>query len=251
MIRYILVDDDPQILDSVKAKIDKISETYELKHIESYHSSLKAYKEVKPTDFDLLIVDFEMPAYTGLELAKEIALNKKVIFLTSTTNNEKLVINSLDIAGFLSKPFEIDEFESILKNKIINKKHTLPFIKSNDHITLHIGKNRDVRFTPEQAYYISTSINVNGEKPDKNCVHIYGKNDEILNKNIRKSINELSEELVSHGFEKTSKSTIVNMSHIKERDNTNISLFSCKETFEITAKEKVGFVAKLRAKLNF
>ncbi|MDO6600639.1 LytTR family DNA-binding domain-containing protein [Tenacibaculum sp. 1_MG-2023] len=249
MIRYILVDDEPKIIESVKTKIDSIAKSFNLVHVKSFESSLKAFEEVNEVDYDLLIVDFEMPVYNGVELAKKVGVNKKIIFLTST-NNEKLVINNLDISGYLSKPFEIEEFQQILKNKVIGKIKLSPISNPNVTITLHLGRNRDVRFQLDQAFYLSTSRNFKSNQPDKNCVHIYGENDIVLIDNVRKSINELHSELKIHGFEKINQSTIINMLHIKERDNTNISLFHCKETFEVTAKEKLSFVGRLRAKFK-
>ncbi|WP_373941021.1 hypothetical protein [Polaribacter sejongensis] len=85
----------------------------------------------------------------------------------------------------------------------------------------------------------------------KNCVHIYGKNNELLKKDICKSIIELDKQLGVYNFKKISQSTIINMEHFKERDNINISLFDTKESFIITDKEKRGFVSKLRNKLGF
>ena len=252
MIRYILVDDDPRTLEKVKIKINTVANDYELQHIASFNSSKKAFEEVNEDDYDLLIVDFDMPVYNGIELAKKIALDKKIIFLTSTTDNEKLVINNLDISGYLSKPFEIDEFQKVLKNKVIGKIKPASITNTNSTVTLPIGTNRDVRFQPNQVYYISIARNSTNEiKPDKNCVHIYGENDEILFQNVRKSINELNETLKKYNFKKINQSTLINMLHIKERDNINISLFQCKETFQVAAKEKISFVSKLRAKLGF
>jgi YesN/AraC family two-component response regulator len=249
MIRYILVDDDPEILKWAKADLDTIAKDYELKHVASYSSSKKAYENIQKDDFDLLIVDFEMPVYNGIELAKKIATHKKIVFLTSTTNNEKKVINNLDISGFLSKPFDVQEFESILKNKVINKINTVSNNQTN-LINLLIGSNRDIQFNPTLAYYISSSKFNNEAAPVKNCVHIYGKNDKILYKNVRLTINELYKKLESYNFNKVSQSTIINMAHLKERDNIHINLFNTEQTFEVTAKEKMGLVAKLRSKFK-
>lgn len=250
MIRYILVDDDPNILERVKTKIDSLPKEYELQHKKSFDSSKKAYQEINEDDFDLLIVDFEMPVYNGIELAQKIANGKKIIFLTGESNREKQVINNLDISGYLSKPFDIEEFEAIIKNKIIGKVRTVKTYSQSDLMTLNLGSKRDIRFKAEQVYYITTSININGEKPDKNYVHIYGKNDKVIFRNVRISINELNQILAHYNFKKNNQSTIINMAHVNERDNSNISLFDTKETFEITAKEKMGFVAKLRATFN-
>lgn len=247
MIRYIIVDDSPKTLVNVKRKIDTISKDYHLHCVGSYDSSIKAFENALKVDFDLLIVDFKMPVYNGIELALKIAKNKKIIFLTSTSNNEQLIINSLDISGFLSKPFDITEFQKILKNKIIGK--TNPEISQNTNpITLQTSGNKDVIFTTEKIYYISTSRNFKGEQPDKNYVHFYGKNDELLFKNIRKSIKALNKELAEYNFNKINQSTIINMKYLKERDNTHISLYDCKETFNIAQKEKTGFIARLRGK---
>lgn len=252
MIRYILVDDNPKVLERVKAKIDTINNDYQLKHVGSFNSSRKAFEEVNELNYDLLIVDYEMPVYNGIELAKKIASKKKIIFLTSTLNNEKEVINSLDISGYLSKPFEIDEFQEILKNKVIGKIDTI-IPKQDSLITLSIGNNNDIRFASEKVYYITSKRN-NGKQPAKNCVNIYTKNDELLfnpKKKIRKSIRELKKELSVHNFEQINQSTIINIAHIKSRDNTHIELYDCKEGFVISSKEKEHFLYKLKNMFKF
>lgn len=243
MIKYILVDDEPKTLERVKKKIDTIAKEYDLQHVKSYDRSKIAFEEIQKEDYDVLIVDFEMPVYNGLELAEEVALNKKIIFLTSTTNNEQEVINTLDIAGYLSKPFEIDEFETILKNKVIGKINTpITNYQKGDLITLGIGVNKDFGFYPERILYILTS--------NKNCVSIYGENDTIIEKDIIITITKLAEKLKFFGFEKINQSTIINTNYIKNRDNVNLSLHQCKQTFKIGNSEKAGFIKRLREKLG-
>ena len=164
MIRYILVDDDPQTLERVREKIDIIAKDYALQHVKSYDSSRKAFEDINEHDFDLLIVDFDMPVYNGLELAKKVATHKKVIFLTSTINNEQKVINRLDISGFLSKPFEIEEFEAILKEKILGKVNNQKPYKKGDLVMLAISKNKNIGIYPEEIYFISSALISSGHK---------------------------------------------------------------------------------------
>ena len=247
MIRYILVDDDPNTLKGVKTKIDNLSKDYELKHIASYDSSKKAYQNINEDDFDLLIVDFDMPVYNGIELAQKIATNKKIIFLTSTTNNEKQVINSLDISGYLSKPFEVEEFEAVLKNKVIGKTNSKKTFKKGERLTLAIGVNQDIGFYPDKTYYISTSRNIKKYQSNKNCVHFFGAQDDVIVTNVRISINDLSKKLEPYGFEKINQSTIVNLSKIDNRNNKKIELLDCEETLFIGDKEKKGIVYKIRS----
>lgn len=248
MIKYILVDDDQKTLDRVKFKLDNLPKYYELEYVSSYNSSKVAAEDINPEDYDLLIVDFEMPVYNGIELAERVARNKKVIFLTSTTDNEKLVINAIDIAGYLNKPFDLEEFTTLLKNKVIgNISRVSKILKT---VNIQIGVHKDIQFLPESVYYITTSRNCNGKQPDKNCVHIYGKQDDLLFANVRKSINSLSQELINYNFEKLNQSTIINMSHIKERDNVHLELHNCKETFEIKSSFKESLISKIRSAIS-
>ena len=250
MIRYIIVDDAPQTLVKVKAKIDTISKDFDLVHIASYNSSKKAFENIKKEDYDLLIVDLEMPVYNGIELAQKVATNKKIIFLTYTIDNEKLVINRLDISGYLSKPFEIDEFKTILKNKIIgNLTDSISFDK-RDFLIIAIGVNQDVGFHLNKTFYITSSRNHRGEQSSKNCVHFFGKNDEIIVPNVRISINELSEKLKPYGFEKINQSTIINLSKINKRYNKELTLIDCEEMFVIGDREKTGIIIKIRSLLG-
>jgi DNA-binding LytR/AlgR family response regulator len=239
MIRYIIVDDNPKVLEKVKAKIDTVAHEYELEHIASFNSSKKAFQEVNQADFDLLIVDFEMPVYNGIELAKKIANDKKIIFLTSTTDNEKLVINNLDISGYLSKPFEIEEFQQILKNKIFGKINIETKFKKGDRLTIAIGPTQDIGFYPDETFYIRTNIS-------KNYVDFYGEQDKIKVTKVRITIKELSEKLKPYGFEKINQSTIVNLSKINKRYNKILTLVNCEEEFMIGDNEKLGLITRIR-----
>jgi DNA-binding LytR/AlgR family response regulator len=197
-----------------------------------------------------------MPVYNGIELAKKIAIGKKVIFLTSTTNNEKKVINSLDISGFLSKPFDFEEFEAILKNKVIEKVNTKKPYEKGDVVLLSISKNKNIGIYPEDVFFISSALISTGyklidnkhkkvEKPQSNLVHFYGKNSEILFENVRLTISELETKLSNYNFRKINQSTLINTNYIRNIDNRNLELYYCKEPFEISVKEKTTFFEQI------
>ena len=246
MIRYILVDDEPKVLKRVQAKIDTLPKEYELEHLNSFDSSKKALEEVNADTYDLLIVDFEMPVYNGIELAQKIAANKKIIFLTSTTDNEQKVINRLDISGFLSKPFDIEEFEAILKNKIIGKVKAKTRFKKLDLVTIAVGATQDIGFCPDDTYYITSSRNEKGKQANKNYVHFFGAHDEVLTPNVRITIKELSKKLKHYDFERVNQSTLVNLTKFDKRISKKLYLKDCNETFDIGENEKTDIIMKLR-----
>ncbi len=256
MIRYILVDDNPDILDRVKTKIDKLSKDYELQHVKSYDNSKKAFQEINEDAYDLLIVDFEMPVYNGIELAQKIATNKKIIFLTSTTNNGPKMMNALNVSGYLSKPFDSEEFETILKNKVIGKINNKKTYQKGDLVILPISKNKNMGIYPEDIYFISSALVSTGhkllngkqikmEKPEGNLVHFYGKNSEAIFEDIRITISDLESKLSYLGFRKINQSYLINTNYIRDIDNRNLKLYHCKEPFEISAKEKTSFLNNL------
>lgn len=249
MINYILIDDDEPTLEYVKLKIDTIAPDFELSHIASFNSSKKAYEQAGLLDFDLLIVDYDMPVFNGVELAQRIAKNKKVIFLTSTVDNEQKIVNSVNIIGFLSKPFEIDSFATIVKNKLLEA----PTAKQQgaiDNYFLPIGSGGGVQLKLNDTYYISTSRNNNGQQPERNHVHIYGKNDELLFKNVRCTIKKLAEVLASENFEKINQSTMINRNLLKRMDDVHVELYNTKESFKISKQEKLSFLQRLKNKLS-
>lgn len=236
----------PKILESVKSKIDTIAKYYDLKYVASYDNSRIAFEEINADHYDLLIVDFTMPGFNGLQLAQKIANGKKIIFLTGESNKEKQVINNLDISGYLSKPFEIEEFETILKNKIIGKINRNNTFKKGERLTIAIGVNQDIGFYPDKTCYISTSRNIKKYQSNKNCVHFFGEQDDVIVTNVRISINELSKKLEPFGFEKINQSTIVNLSKINKRNNKELTLLGSEEEFTIGDNEKKGIVSRIR-----
>lgn len=65
------------------------------------------------------------------------------------------------------------------------------------------------------------------------------------------SISDFYKKVAHHRFEKISKQTVINISHVKERDHIHVSLHNSLQTFEITGLEKKNFIEKLRAKMRF
>ena len=100
-----------------------------------------------PGDFDLLIIDIQLPGMNGFELAEKIIKeNDNVPFLFLTARNEKKDrIRGLKIGAddYICKPFDIDELVLRIRN-IIRRNHSpdateQPYVTdiSVGDITLH------------------------------------------------------------------------------------------------------------------
>ena len=78
--RILVVDDDTMNLKRTKMILGK---TYDVELVES---GIEALEKMRREDFDLILLDIEMPESTGMEIAEKIKPylpNVKIIFITS------------------------------------------------------------------------------------------------------------------------------------------------------------------------
>lgn len=106
MIRAIALDDQPPALEIVKhfcARIDLV----DLQRTFSRTQEAMAYLEAHPVD--LLILDINMPAVSGIDFCK--SLPKKIMIIFATAYSEHAVEGfSLNAVDYLLKPFSFDRF---------------------------------------------------------------------------------------------------------------------------------------------
>ncbi|MDH5600835.1 MAG: response regulator [Gammaproteobacteria bacterium] len=122
MYRILIVDDEENIVNSLKRSLRKISEW----EIETFTSGTEALRRAEGCTFDLFISDFRMPGLNGVEFlsqVKKIQPNAARIILSGYTDLEALVgaINEAEIFRFINKPWNDYEFiltiEQALKYK--------------------------------------------------------------------------------------------------------------------------------------
>src|SRR5215210_5905677 len=108
MQRVLLVDDDPQALDSTR-KILEFS-GYEIVAASDGQSALDIVRSSKKPGFDLVITDVRMPRLGGLEFLRALSLcgeSMPVILMTAFGKIEDAVwAMKLGAVDFLTKPFK-------------------------------------------------------------------------------------------------------------------------------------------------
>lgn len=111
--RILIVEDD---IDINELLLDHLNiKGYDAK---SVHDGSDAIKKIKKEKFDLLILDWMLPHYTGLEICKftrssTINKNVPIIFLTAKSDEES-IIKGLDSGAndFIKKPFNLNELSA-------------------------------------------------------------------------------------------------------------------------------------------
>lgn len=106
--KILIVDDEEDLRDTVSYKLKSAGFT-----TETACDGMDAMEKLDLFTPDLIILDMNMPRMNGLEFYQKIKGNSEkppypVIVLTARANMEQL-FRDLDVDGFMSKPFDLDE----------------------------------------------------------------------------------------------------------------------------------------------
>lgn len=118
MKRIAVVDDNDDLLFTIKYGINKIDKTFEVVTFNDPNIFLKSLKKEK---FDIILLDIMMPQKNGWDTYAEITKTKNnkvpVLFLTAKTDKQSMILGSSGAKDYITKPIEIkDLLEKIKKN---------------------------------------------------------------------------------------------------------------------------------------
>jgi DNA-binding NtrC family response regulator len=119
-IEILVIDDEENVLSSVKKLISSRHPDYNLILIEDPFEGLK---QIESKHFDLVITDLMMPGMDGLELIKKIretAPDLKIVMMTGYATMQTALLAMREGAHkYISKPFTRDELLTAV-NDILN-----------------------------------------------------------------------------------------------------------------------------------
>lgn len=119
-IKVLLAEDNLLNQKLISAYLNKLDCVYEIAA-----TGVEAVEKFKKGDYDIILMDVQMPEMDGLEATKTIRkLSEKIPIIAITANafqKEKDRCLNAGMNDYLSKPFKLDELKIILKNNLINK----------------------------------------------------------------------------------------------------------------------------------
>ncbi len=196
MIRCIIVEDDPMSRKNLEYLCEKVGQ---IDLLASFPNALDALRFLKEESVDLILLDIEMPDFSGLEFAEQLKGGPQIVF---TTGNKHYALDAFEhqATDYLVKPIHlarlvqaIDRVEQRMdSNKDIESKGEL-FVKSN---------KRFVRLEPREILYVET------------------KGDYVLFKTqqgqylVHATLKKIESQLDPRHFVKVHRSYLVNLSHI-------------------------------------
>lgn len=137
MYRCIIIDDEPQAIEGLKKYIEL---TPNLFMVASYTDPYTALKELEKIDnIDLVLLDIDMPALTGIELSRSI--KNKVRHIVFTTGHTKYGYDAYQVeaSAYLLKPYTLGEF-MITINKLFGYSKN---VKTDMERHVFLVKNKD------------------------------------------------------------------------------------------------------------
>ena len=111
MIKVLLVEDDPMVIQLTKSFIDEVNG---FSVIAEHHNGLSALEFLKTNSADLIVADISMPKMDGLTFIKELRkkqINSDIIFVTASNDTETIqTALKYGAVDYLVKPYEYERF---------------------------------------------------------------------------------------------------------------------------------------------
>lgn len=231
MLKVLLVDDEPFILQGLQVLIDWEKEGYEQPLVAT--NGKEALEVLRGNSVDLVIADIKMPIMTGLELLKEIredeTLNPYFVILSGyadfTYAQEAL---RYDCTDYILKPVEKDSLVSVLKKVVAMKEN-------------HEQESEEER-KREKAYLDRNLISVILGKYDNDNIE-YLKQNISFSEDMRYVEIELDTETMTEEFSDEDKRACLKKLYDASRDFLKENADYCVK--DVTGHEKIydiGFI---------
>ncbi|ANU28154.1 response regulator transcription factor [Planococcus versutus] len=118
-MKKILIADDEDILRMLI--VDTLEDDFE---VEEAEDGKEALKKIRNTDYDLIVLDYMMPYYTGLEVLEKIRKDQnstKVLMLTAKAqDSDRQIAIQKGADYFMPKPFSPMELLTLVENILIS-----------------------------------------------------------------------------------------------------------------------------------
>lgn len=210
-LKCIAIDDEPLALELI---VDNIKRIEFLECIGTFNSAIKAEEFINSTSVDLLFLDIQMPAMSGVEFARK--LNDKMFIFTTAFENYALEGFELSAIDYILKPIRFDRFEmacakakewfELKRSDNQNKENSIIIRSEHSFIKLMYA---DVLYIEGLKDYVKIHVK-NSSKP-----HL-----------TRCNLKTIGDKLPFNKFKRVHKSYIVNTDSITKIETDKIQLSS-------------------------
>lgn len=205
--RIAVIDDDKTQIEYLTSLLGEWAKQEGVLHQVEAFESAEAFLFQYAADkaFDLLLLDIEMGAMNGVELAKVIRRENREIQLIFITGYMEYISDGYDVEAlhYLLKPVNREKLFPVLERaveRLLSKRRVLMLRSGDEMIRLPLY---EIRYVEVRANYIT----------------IHAQEDHA----VKKTLSELEKDL-DEGFFRTGRSYVVNLQYIQKITKTDVFL---------------------------
>lgn len=165
MKKILIVDDEKNIRMTLKYCLSELDYT-----IESASDGLEALGKMHQENFDLVLLDIQMPNLSGLELLKKMReenIKSLVVMMTAYGTIEKAVdAMKLGAIDFISKPFTPETIRNIISNIFSREFLKEEVVETFDEILEFAKKSITLNELDKAETYLKKALSVETQSPE-------------------------------------------------------------------------------------
>lgn len=215
MLKALIVDDEPLAHEVV---LHHLKSHQDIDVVGQCYNATETLKWLAKSPVDLLFLDINMPALSGIELLKVIANRPQVIIITAY-HQYALEGFELDVADYLMKPVSEHRFSQALdkvRKRMEKRFSELPKPQKIQSIILKVDREK-CKFILEDIHLLEAY---------GNYVKVYYREKTRL---VSSSLKKMIQQLPTHDFTQVHKSFVVNNHQVEAVDQSQLRLVGGKE----------------------
>ena len=227
MVRIAIVEDDPADLEQLMECLRR----YEAEHSEEFSilsfSNPTDFLNPYRSDYDLILMDIELPLFNGMEVARQLREIDSVVTLVFITNMEQYAINgyAVDALDFVVKPINYYRFSSMLRKAL----RAAARQEEKEVIVQSAGKLTRLRIS--QIYYVEIRDHLLIYCTSQGRLESWGK------------LADVEDELSAYGFARCSSSHLVNLRHVVSVSGSSVDVAGAK--LPISQRKRKAFYSRV------
>jgi DNA-binding LytR/AlgR family response regulator len=209
-MKCIIIDDEPLAREGMKMNINEVPS---LELVGEFDDAIKANEYLQEnSNVDIMFLDIEMPGVSGLDFLKNLP-NPPHVILATAYPQYAAEAYELDVVDYLVKPIKLDRFVKAVNKaeEIIQLSKQTAMLESIENDFIFIKSDRKyVKIRFDEIFFIEGL---------KDYVIIHATHGKYMTAmNVKTVHSKLPEDI----FFRTSKSYIINVTHIKEIDGNDV-----------------------------
>lgn len=226
-MKIAIIDDDSTMTKQIEDYLQKLQKEVDtIFELEVFHDPVK-FLEHNRMDYDLLLLDVEMPQMDGISLAKEIRKHNWKVLIVFITNMAQYAIHGYEVEAidYVLKPLTFFDFSMKMKKVLRyyqrNREQKIILLSTQGSIPINVSTITYIEVIRHYLYY-----------------HTLGGIYEI-----RGVMRAVEEEMKVYSFAKCSQSFLVNLAHVKSIRGNDVVVNG--EELPISRNRKKAFIKRL------